>query len=182
MPAKVTDPVVAGPTKPADTASKPTANKRPCIHASIAPTKTTHSFFQRLSARPKAVRAHFEKHYLPTSRLCPCDLFPVYASKVEGVPKLPIELNVFCLQYIAASLVTLGGPLVRALESWAPGFVPEMEAYYIPFYEEKERKELEQSAPQLRWTRWRGRFRMRIGSAGGFVCWRGWALRAGKRG
>jgi hypothetical protein len=143
---KVNDPVAAGPIKPAKTATKPTANKRPCTRASTA-AAPTHGFFQRLAARPTAVRAHFEKLYLPTSSMCPCNLFPVYASKVEGVAKLPPELNAFCLQCISANVVTLGGPLVRALESWAPGFVPEMEAYYIPFYGEKERKELEKAAP-----------------------------------
>ncbi len=72
-------------------------------------------------------------------------MFPVYASKVEGVPKLPPELNAFCLQCIAANVLTLGGPVVRAFESWVPGFVAELEAYYIPFYGTKERKELEKT-------------------------------------
>ena len=43
--------------------------------------------------------------------------------------------------------MALGEPVIRALERWAPGFEPEMEAYYIPFYGEKERKELGKTAP-----------------------------------
>ena len=42
-------------------------------------------------------------------------------------------------------VLTLGGPMVRAFESWVPGFVAELEAYYIPFYGTKERKELEKT-------------------------------------
>ena len=84
---------------------------------------------------------------MPTSRICACDLFPVYASKVEGVPKLPRELDAFCLRRISANVVSLGEPVLRGLETWAPGFEPEMEAYYTPFYGEKERKELGKTAP-----------------------------------
>jgi len=138
---KVDMTVPAGPIKPAETATKPNANKRPCTRASTT-TTPTHGFFQRLATRPGAVRAHFEKHYLPTSRMCSCDLFPVYADKVEGVPKLPPELNAFCLHCISADVLAFGGPLVKACSIWAPGFIKEMEAHYITFYEEKEFKEL----------------------------------------
>ena len=81
--------------------------------------------------------------------MCPCDLFPVYASKVEGVPKLPPELNVFCLQCISADVLSLGAPVVMAFSNWAPGFVSEMEANYVPFYEKKERKKLEKPATEM---------------------------------
>ena len=60
----------------------------------------------------------------------PCDLFPVYASKVEGVPKLPPELNAFCLQCISANVLSLGAPLVKVFGNWAPGFVSEMALLY----------------------------------------------------
>ena len=71
----------------------------------------------------------------------------MYASKVEGVAKLPPELNAFCIECIAATAVNLGTPIVRALESWAPGFMSELEAYYTPVYVEKERKEFGKAAP-----------------------------------
>ena len=135
------------PTRSAKAAAKPTASKKPCTRASTA-TAPAHGFFQRLAARPRAVRAHFEKHYMPTSRICACDLFPVYASKVEGLPRLAPELDAFCLRCICANVVALGEPVMRALERWAPGFEPEMEVYYIPFYGEKERKELGKPAPR----------------------------------
>ena len=140
--AKMTDRVVAAPAKPAKIVAQPTANKRPCTRASTA-TTLTHGFFRRLASRPVAVRTHFEKHYLPNSRMCPCDLFPVYVSKVDGVPKLPPELNAFCLQCISATVLSLGGPVVRALSDWAPGFATEMQTYYLLFYEEKEKKDWE---------------------------------------
>jgi hypothetical protein len=81
--------------------------------------------------------------------MCPCDLFPVYASKVEGVPKLPPELNAFCLQCISANVLSLGAPIVMAFGNWAPGFVAELEAYYVAFYEKKEKKKLEKSATEM---------------------------------
>jgi hypothetical protein len=80
------------PIKPVVAVDESPVNKRPCTRARPA-TTSTHGFFQRLATRPGAVRAHFEKHYLSTSRVCPCNLFPVYASKVEGVPTLPPELH-----------------------------------------------------------------------------------------
>ena len=80
--------------KPVVAVDESTVTKRPCTRAHPA-TASTHGFFQRLATRSGAVRAHFEKHYLSTSRMCPCDLFPVYASKVEGVPTLPPELNAY---------------------------------------------------------------------------------------
>jgi hypothetical protein len=71
----------------------------------------------------------------------------VYATKVEGAPKLPPELNAFCLNCISANVVLIGGALMRFCESWVPGFIAEMQAYYIPFYEDKEREELGSAAP-----------------------------------
>jgi hypothetical protein len=131
-----------------ETVAKTTTNKRPCTRAS-APNEPIHGFFQRLVTRPAAVRAHFEKHYSPTARMCPCDLFPVYASKVEGVSKLPPELNAFCLQCIVTNVMALGVPLVTAFSHWAPGFMSEMEMYYVPFYDKKEEKELEKLATEM---------------------------------
>ena len=81
--------------------------------------------------------------------MCPCDLFPVYASKVEGVSKLPPELNAFCLQCISANVVSIGAPLVMALGSWAPGFMAEMQAYYVPCYDKREREKLEKRATEM---------------------------------
>ena len=81
--------------------------------------------------------------------MCSCDAFPVYVSKVEGVPKLPRELDVFCLQCISSTVLSLGGPMVTAFNSWAPGFVSEMKSYYLPFYEEKEMKELEKPVTEM---------------------------------
>ena len=104
--------------------------------------------------------------------MCPCDLFPVYASKVEGVPKLPPELNAFCLQCISANVLSLGAPLVKVFGNWAPRFVSEMEAYYVPFYERKEKKKLEKPATEMekedRERRW-------------MCLLRGWALSTGNR-
>jgi hypothetical protein len=74
--------------------------------------------------------------------MCPCGLFPVYADKVEGIPKLPPELNTFCLYCIFTEVLGFGGPLVKACNIWAPGFIQEMEAHYITFYEEKEFNEI----------------------------------------
>ena len=161
---KVTDRISVGSIKRAEVVAKPTANQRPCTRACTA-TKPTHGFFLRLATRPAAIRIHFEKHYLPTSRMCSCDLFPVYASKVEGVPTLPPELNAFCLHCISATVLSLGGAVVRALGNWAPGFVPEMQAYYMVFYDEKEKtaveklksaatemeKEIEKEEKERRW-------------------------------
>ena len=134
--------------KPVVTVDESTVTKRPCTRAHPA-TASTHGFFQRLATRSGAVRAHFEKHYLSTSRMCPCDLFPVYASKVEGVPTLPPELNAFCLQCISANVVSIGAPLVMALGSWAPGFMAEMQAYYLPCYDKREREKLEKLATEM---------------------------------
>jgi hypothetical protein len=106
--------------------------------------------------------------------MCPFDLFPVYASKVEGVPTLPPELHAFCLQCISAKLnvVSLGAPLVMALENWAPGFMAEMQAYYSPCYEKREREKLEKHATEMekedRERRWP------LGVSAGL--WRGWVL------
>ena len=137
----------AGP-KPVEIATKGTASKRPCTRSCTA-TTPTHCFFQRLSSRPASVRAHFEKHYLPTSRMCSCDLFPVYASKVDGVAGLPPELDAFCLQCITANVLTVGKPLMTAFNRWAPGFVTEVEANYIPFYGKKEKKDFEKPTTEL---------------------------------
>ena len=141
----------AGPTPTAvgSIEAEPSANKRLCTRACTATTPTHGGFFQRLAVRPAAVRDHFEKHFLPSSHMCPCDLFPVYASKVEGVPKLPPELNAFCLQRISANVLSLGAPVVKVFGNWAPGFVSEMEAYYVPFYERKEKKKLEKPATEM---------------------------------
>ena len=38
---------------------------------------------------------------------------------------------------------------VTAFGNWAPGFVAELEAYYVPFYEKKERKKLEKPATEM---------------------------------
>ena len=145
--AKVDDLVAAGPTQPAEVAAKPTASKRPCTRSAAA--APTHGFFQRLATRPAAVRAHFQQLYPPTSRICPCGLFPVYASKAEEVSKLPPELDAFCLQCICANVLSLGAPIVQAFNNWAPGFVPEVEAYYVPCYGAKERKELDQPVTEM---------------------------------
>ena len=56
--------------------------------------------------------------------------------------KLPPELDAFCLQCICANVLSLGAPIVQAFNNWAPGFVPELEAYYVSCYGAKERKEL----------------------------------------
>ena len=95
------------------------------------------------------MRAHFQQLYPPTSRICPCGLFPVYASKAEGVSKLPPELDAFCLQCICANVLSLGAPIVQAFNNWAPGFVPEVEAYYVPCYGAKERKELDKPVTEM---------------------------------
>jgi hypothetical protein len=73
----------------------------------------------------------------------------VYASKVEGVSKLPPELSAFCLQCISANVLSLGSPVVMAFSNWAPSFVSELEAYYVPFYEKKERKKLEKPMTEM---------------------------------
>ena len=153
-------------------ATKTTAAKRPCTRSRTA-TTPTHCFFQRLVNRPASVRAHFEKHYLSTSRMCSCNLFPVYASKVQGGPELPPELDAFCLLCITANVLSIGKPLMMAFSKWAPGFETEVEANYISFYDKKERQALEKPA-----TEERGR---RIESVVGCVCWRGWASWTGKR-
>ena len=145
--AKVDDLVAAGPTQPAEVAAKSTASKRACTRS--AATAPTHGFFQRLATRPAAVRAHFQQLYPPTSRICPCGLFPVYASKAENVSKLPPELDAFCLQCTCANVLSLGAPIVQAFNNWAPGFVPELEAYYVSFYGAKERKELDKPVTEM---------------------------------
>jgi hypothetical protein len=55
--------------------------------------------------------------------------------------------------------MSLGAPLVMALTTWAPGFVSEMEAYYVAFYGKKERSALDTLPTEMekedRERRWR---------------------------
>ena len=63
--------------------------------------------------------------------------------------KLPPELDAFCLQCICANVLSLGAPIVQAFNNWAPGFVPEVEAYYVPCYGAKERKERDKPVTEM---------------------------------
>ena len=39
---------------------------------------------------------------------------------------------------LASSVLSLGAPILQAFNNWAPGFVPELEAYYVSCYGAKE--------------------------------------------
>ena len=45
--------------------------------------------------------------------------------------------------------MSLGAPLVMALGKWAPGFMAELQAHYLPCYEKGEREKLEKHATEM---------------------------------
>jgi hypothetical protein len=129
-----------------------TAPKRRCTESRSAPSSTAqHRFFEQLHTRPTTLRQHFEKHYSPTSPICPCDLFPAYASKQHCDVKLPPELDGLCLScafYLCSALARTGVPVVRVLGHWLATAEEEIKTFHSPLYSATEAAAITNTVPQ----------------------------------
>jgi hypothetical protein len=73
-------------------------------------------------------------HFLPTSRMCVCETFPVYSSKQRNAAKLPPELDNLCLACVLQICFTLGECALDALRDWLPGAGKEVDTFYTDLY------------------------------------------------
>jgi len=139
------------PTVPSSdpTPAEPTAPKRRCTESRSAAAPTPHHrFFEQLHTRPTTLREHFEKHYSPTSPICPCDLFPVYSSKLHCDVKLPPEFDGLCLSCAFYLCMSLGAPVLSALSHWLPSAEAEVKKFHSPLYSATEATAVTTTIPQ----------------------------------
>jgi hypothetical protein len=112
-------------------------SKRRCTRSATA-SVPHHRFFQQLSTRPLRQREPFEKHFLPSSPMCQCELYPVYSSKLHSDAKLPPELDSLCLSCAFHLCQSLGGNALGALCHWLPNARSEEASFYSLLYDQKE--------------------------------------------
>lgn len=125
----------------------PTAAKRRCTRSQTS-SPPHHRFFQQLPTRSAKLRAHFEKHYPPTSTVCACDLFPVYSSKLHCDAKLPPELAHLCLLCVYSLCSSLGTELLSVLYHWVPHVENEVGTYYCSLYPDSEAEAITAAIPK----------------------------------
>jgi len=129
-------------TATSKTSATDTTTKRRCTRSATDADSLTLRFFSTLAGRPQEPREYFEKHFPPTTRMCHCQMYPVFSAKQHCDAKLPPEFDSLCLVCASRVCDDLGVKARAALLAWLPAAPAELRAVYLPLYTPKEEMQL----------------------------------------